>query len=98
MKYVKPRELRKLIFNEIDPKIEIYRESDENYFWPEHNPPATEKEIDDFIQSIPYFTQELKSFLLNDFFEEKEMLISEEWKEEFMKNVWMWVERWCIVE
>ena len=67
MKYVKSYELRKLIFDEVNPTIEIHRESQQNYFWLEHNPEATDEEIEDFIQSTPYFKQELKSFLLNDF-------------------------------
>jgi hypothetical protein len=87
MKYVRSHELRKLIFDAIDPTIEIHRESDENYFWLEHNPPATEQEIEYFIQSNPYLKQELKGFLLNDFFGVHEMLITEEWEEEFIQKV-----------
>jgi len=40
MKCVKSQELRKLIFDEINPTIETHRESNENYFWLEHNPPG----------------------------------------------------------
>jgi hypothetical protein len=54
--------------------------------------PLTEQEIDDFIQSTPSFTHELKSFLLNNFFEDKGMLITEEWKKEFVKKVHIWAE------
>ena len=90
MEYVKVHELRELIFAEIDPTIERHRESDENYFWLEYNPAATEKEIEDFIRSIPYFTQGLKGFILNEFFGVQEMLVTEEWKKEFMQKVNIW--------
>jgi len=91
MKYVKQSELRKLIFDAINPTIEAYREAQENYFWLEFNPCTNEQEIDDFIKSIPYFEQELKDFLLDNCAREKVIVISDEWEEEFAKKVWMWV-------
>lgn len=87
---MKSHELRKIIFDEINPTIDIHRESDENYFWLEHNPDVTDREIEDFIQSIPYFDQELKNFLLDVLFEDKEMLVTEEWKEELIQKVSIW--------
>jgi hypothetical protein len=92
VKHIKSYELRKLIFEAINPTIEIHRESDENYFWLEHNPCVTDQEIEDFIQSIPYFKQELKCFLLNDFPGVEEMFVTDEWQEEFEQKVKAWTE------
>lgn len=53
----------------------------------------TKIEVMDFIESNPYFEEMLKIFLKDKFIEDVDaMMVSEKWKEEFVKRVWKWVD------
>ena len=53
----------------------------------------TKTELMNFIESNPYFDEMLKTFLKDKFIEDVDaMMVSEEWREEFVKRVRKWVE------
>lgn len=52
----------------------------------------TKTEMMNFIESNPYFDEMLKIFLKDKFVEDVDaMVVSEEWKDEFVKRVRRWV-------
>ena len=52
----------------------------------------TKTEVMNFIESNPYFDEMLKIFLKDKFIEDVDaMMVSEEWREEFVKRVWLWM-------
>lgn len=89
--FVTPYYLRELIFLEIDKTIELYRESKRNYFYFEYYQFAADQEVDDFINSTPYFSTDLKDFL-----KERERLVSSEvtrdWLNNYKENIIKWAE------
>ena len=53
----------------------------------------TKTEVMTFIESNPYFNEMLKEFLKDKFVEDVDgMVVSEEWREEFVKRVRRWIE------
>jgi hypothetical protein len=92
MKYIKPFELREIIFKSINSTIGIYRESKRNYFWFEYYPLATDCEVNDFIDSNPFFDSNLKNYLTNSFYSDKVTLITDKWYGEFWDKVYVWSE------
>jgi hypothetical protein len=92
MKYIQPNQLRKIIFDIISPTIDMYRESKGDFFWTEFNQYVSEKEIEDFINSTPYFDAELKSFISFQFYNEKNVLVPNSWENLFIQKVYLWSE------
>ena len=66
-------------------------ETKQNEFYNEESAVITKSEVMDFIESNPYFDEMLKTFLKDKFVEDVDaIIVSEEWKEEFVKRVRMW--------
>lgn len=58
---------------------------------------VTKIEVMNFIESNPYFDEMLKCFLKDKFMEDVDaMVVSEKWKEEFVKRVRRWVEQFIF--
>ena len=80
-----------IIFRVINKTIEIHRNSKKNSFYYEPYPTATDEEILDFIQSIPWFDERLKNFLVGNL-DDKTIIISQLWEIEFLKKTLLWAE------
>ena len=78
-------------------RITIYNiisEAKQNEVYNEENSVVTKIEVMNFVESNPYFDETLKIFLKDKFIEDvDEMMVSEGWKEEFVRRVWSWVDR-----
>ncbi|MBC7534554.1 MAG: hypothetical protein H7258_02540 [Ferruginibacter sp.] len=83
--------LTDIIFRSINKTIGIHRNSKKNNFYYESFPTATDEEILDFIQSIPYFDLRLKNFLVGNLSDET-IIISQSWEIEFLKKTLSWAE------
>ena len=84
MNIVSRSQLRITIYN-------IISEEKQNEFPEEDYPVITKTEVKNFIESNPYFDEMLKIFLKDKFIEDVDgMMISEEWKEEFVRMIWRW--------
>jgi hypothetical protein len=71
----------------------IMSEAKQNEFYDEDCLIVTKIEVMNFIESNPYFNETLKYFLKDRFIEDVDaMMVSEEWKEEFVKRVRRWAE------
>ena len=89
MNIVSRSQLRITIYN-------IISEEKQNEFPEEDYPVITKTEVMNFIESNPYFDEMLKIFLKDKFIEDVDaIVVSEEWKVEFVKRVWRWTET-CI--
>jgi hypothetical protein len=85
MNIVSKSQLRITIYN-------IISEARQNEFYEEENRVITKTEVMNFIESNPYFDEILKTFLKDKFIEDVDaMMVSEEWKIEFVKRVRRWV-------
>jgi len=84
MNIVSRSQLRITIYN-------IISEEKQNEFPEEDYPVITKTEVMNFIESNPYFDEMLKTFLKDKFIEDVDaIVVSEEWKEEFVKGVYEW--------
>ena len=72
-----------------DETINLYRASKKTEY--DLEPTATEDEMLDFICSIPYFDEKLKDFLLGNL-EEQNIIISQAWEIQFIKQCTLWSE------
>lgn len=94
MNIISKSSLRITIYNVINETIAVHRESKQNEIYNEDHPVITKTEMMDFIESNPYFDIMLKEFLRDKFIEDVDgMIVPEEWKEEFVNKVKIWVER-----
>jgi hypothetical protein len=91
MKAITKDYLADIIFRLINKTIETHRASRNNYLLHEHFPVATDAEILDFIQSIPYFDIGLKNFIVGNLTEET-IIVSQTWETEFVKRSQAWAE------
>ena len=91
MKAITKDYLLEVVFRAINKTINIHRESKKNTFYYEPFPTATDEEMLDFIQSIPYFDLGLKNFLLGNMVE-KTIIISQAWELEYLKKTIAWAE------
>src|SRR3954470_24720547 len=92
MNVVTRSSLRITIYNIITEAITVH-ESKENEFYAEDYPIVTKTEVMDFIETNPYFDEMLKTFLKDKFIEDVDaIIVSKEWKEEFVKMVKWWRE------
>ena len=90
MNIVSRSQLRITIYN-------VINEAKQNEFYNEDYPLVTKTEVIDFIESNPYFDEMLKIFLKDKFIEDVDaMMVSEEWKEEFIKKTRRWVGKYKI--
>lgn len=83
--------LTDIILRVINKTIQTRRESQNNHLYYLQYGSATNDELWDFIQSIPYFDERLKNFLvgkLND----KNIIISQTWETSFIVKVKTWAE------
>ena len=84
MNIVTKSQLRITIYNTIN-------EAKQKEFSEEDYPVVTKTEVMNFIESNPYFDEMLKIFLKDKFIEDVDaIVVSEEWKEEFVKGVYEW--------
>lgn len=83
--------LVEIISRYINKDIAAHRASKNNFLTHENFTCATDAEILDFIQSIPYFDIGLKNFLVGNLLEET-IIISQAWEIEFLKMVRSWAE------
>lgn len=83
--------LADIIFRLINKTIETHRQSKANDGSYEKYPVATDLEILDFIQSIPYFDVKLKDFIAGNL-TEVTIIISQAWEIEFFKKAKLWAE------
>lgn len=90
MKYFKPSQLRNIICDVINPTIDLYRESKGDFFWSEYHQYVSENEIQDFINSTPYFDLALKDFLSNKLYSEQSVMVPNSWEQLFIKKVYLW--------
>ena len=81
--------LLEIIYRNINETINLYRASKKTEY--DTCPTATEDEILDFICSTPYFDEKLKDFLLGNL-EEQNIIISQGWEIEFIKQCTLWSE------
>ncbi|MEJ7626536.1 MAG: hypothetical protein WKF35_06725 [Ferruginibacter sp.] len=91
MKSITKDYLADIIFRIINKTISLHRSSQNNYLYHEHFPSATDAEVLDFIQSIPWFDLKLKNFIVGNLAEET-IIISQSWELEFFKRVQAWSE------
>lgn len=91
MKAITKNYLSDIIYRVINKSIEIHRHSKKNPFYYDPFPTATDEEILDFIQSIPYFDVRLKDFLVGNL-DDKTIIVSQSWEIEFLKKVLCWAE------
>ena len=91
MKAITKDYLTDIIFRVINKTIDTHRNSKKNAFYYEPFPTATDEEILDFIQSIPYFDIRLKDFLMGNLVDET-IIISQSWEIEFIKKTLSWAE------
>lgn len=92
MKYFKPYQLRKIICDVINPTIDLYRESKGDFFWSEYYQNVSEKEIEDFINSTPYFDLAVKDFVSNPLYHEQSVMVPNSWEQLFIKKVYLWAQ------
>jgi hypothetical protein len=89
MSFITGYYLMNLIFMEISGSIRIHRESKETSFLYDHHDFASEDEIVDFIRSTPYYSLELKAFLLRPD-DNAGMLATHAWIQQFMIHTELW--------
>jgi hypothetical protein len=89
MSFVTTAYLINLIFLEISQSIQIHRESKNRFTLYEPYKFATERELEDFIRSTPYYSNELKDFLLKPDY--PGLLITNSWLQQFTINTELWV-------
>jgi hypothetical protein len=89
---MEPHELKKIIFDKINPTIEVHRESKRNFFWFEGYAFVSDQEIEDFIEPTPFFDLGLKIFLCNKFYQDQNARVSSSRKVTFIKKVYQWAE------
>jgi hypothetical protein len=86
MNVVSKSQLRITIYN-------IICEAKQNEFYNDYYSVVTKTEVMNFIASNPYFDEMLKAFLKDKFIEDVDaMMVSEEWKVEFVKSIYEWLE------
>ncbi|MBS1496611.1 MAG: hypothetical protein JSU03_01125 [Bacteroidetes bacterium] len=83
--------LGEIILRIINKNIATHRASKNNIDTPKHLPYATNTELLDFIQSIPYLDVKLKDFLVGNLKQET-IIISQAWEIQFIKHCTLWAE------
>jgi len=80
-----------ILLREINKDIEVHRASKNNFLAHQNFPCATDAELLDFIQTIPYFDVSVKDFLVGNL-PEATIIISQAWELEFLKRTRQWAE------
>lgn len=88
MKGITKEYLLYLVNDYIKITINYKRNTTRNYFAKE-NIEISEEEIMDFIVSIPYFTVELKDFMMGNLTVQT-IIISDDWEKEFTRKAVAW--------
>jgi hypothetical protein len=91
MKAITNEYLADIILRQINGNIRTHRANKNNFLIHENLPCATDAELLDFIQTIPYFHETLKDFLVGNLTEET-IIISQSWELEFLKKTILWAE------
>lgn len=91
MKAITNEYLGETILRIINKEIEMHRASKNNILTHNNFPSATNAELLDFIQTIPYFDISLKNFLVGNLVEET-IIISQSWEIEFLKKTQLWAD------
>ncbi len=76
------------VFDVVTGTIEARRIAQQNFYL--HDPYASEAEVFDFIQSIPYFNMELKNFIRAN--SRKIYFIDKAWETDFIMRLELWAE------
>lgn len=87
-----------LIKDQVKLTIRHRRNMPRNYFG-EEAADITEEELMDFIISIPYFTEELKDFLMENL-PVQMIIISQQWEKDFVRKAVAWATdaRWTAAD
>ncbi len=91
MKAITNEYLADLILRQINKQILTHRSNKNSSFTHGNLPCATDGELLDFIQTIPYFHENLKDFLVGNL-QDATIIISQSWELEFLKKAIMWAE------
>lgn len=91
MKAITNEYLGEIILREVNKDIEVHRASKDNFLAHQNFPCATDAELLDFIQTIPYFDTGLKDFLVGNL-TEVTIIVSQAWELEFLKRTRQWAE------
>ena len=83
--------LTDIIFRAINQTIQTRRVTQKNHLYYLQYASATNDELYDFIQSIPYFDERLKSFLMGKL-KETNIIISQAWETSFIVRTKTWAE------
>ncbi len=83
--------LTDIIFRTINQTIQIRRASQSNHLYYLRYAIATNEELYDFIQSIPYFDERLKCFLIGKL-NDTTIIISQTWETSFIIKIKAWAE------
>ncbi len=81
--------LTDIIFRAINQTIQLRRASQKNHLHYLNYPTARQEEILDFIQSMPYFDEQLKKFLMGKL-TETTIIISQNWETAFIVKCKSW--------
>ena len=81
--------LTDIIFRTINQTIQVRRASQKNHLHYLNYPTARQEEILDFIQSTPYFDEQLKNFLMGKL-NDTTIIISQNWETAFIVKCKSW--------
>ena len=81
--------LADIIYRAINQTIQVRRASQKNHLHYLNYPTARQEEILDFIQSMPYFDEQLKFFLMGTL-SETTIIISQNWETAFIVKCNLW--------
>jgi len=89
MQFITRTYLTDIIFRGINETIQPRRMSQKNHLFYLHYPTATKDELLDFIESIPYFDDRLKDFLMGNLPNDN-TIISQAWETSFIVKTKLW--------
>ncbi len=91
MKAITNDYLAEIILRYVNKDILVHRASKNNFLTHQNFPCATDAELLDFIQTIPYFDVSIKNFLLGNL-PTQSIIVSQNWEIEFLKKTQQWAE------
>ena len=88
-----------IILRVVNETIQLRRAAQKNHLYYLHYPAVKEDELTDFIQSIPYFDERLKNFLLDKLCD-KTIVISQAWENLFIvkSKAWAKSDTWLYTD
>jgi hypothetical protein len=88
MNFITASYLKNLIFLEISKYIQLHRESKNRSFLYKLYEFALDQEVDDFILSTPYYSDDLKDYLMR--IDDPGILVTNSWVQQFTINTELW--------